>query len=53
VVDKLIAAGITGIWNFTPAKLQVPENVIVEKVDLAASLAVLSSKLQARQAKLI
>lgn len=53
VVDMLVEAGITGIWNFTPAKLQVPENVIVEKVDLAASLAVLSSKLQARQAKLI
>ncbi len=53
VTDRLIAAGIIGIWNFTPAKLQTPDNVIVEKVDLAASLAVLSSKLQARQAKLI
>lgn len=53
VVDMLTTAGIVGIWNFTPAKLVVPENVIVEKVDLAASLAVLSSRLQARQAKLI
>lgn len=49
VTDILVAAGIKGIWNFTPIKLQVPDDVIVEKVDLAASLAVLSSKLQARQ----
>jgi len=43
-----IDAGIQAIWNFTPTKLTVPENVILERVDLAASLAVLSSKLAAR-----
>ncbi len=40
--DKLIAAGIVGIWNFTPVQLTVPEGVIVQNVDLAQSLAVLS-----------
>jgi redox-sensing transcriptional repressor len=40
--DMLVQAGITAIWNFTPVKLIVPQGVIVEKVDLAASLAVLS-----------
>lgn len=49
VTDTMIEAGIKGVWNFTPVKLQVPDDIIVEKVDLAASLAVLSSKLQARQ----
>lgn len=44
--DALIASGITAIWNFTPVKLIVPEDVIVEKIDLAASLAVLSRTLQ-------
>ncbi|MEN6308029.1 MAG: redox-sensing transcriptional repressor Rex [Anaerohalosphaeraceae bacterium] len=47
VADTLIQAGIHAIWNFTPVKLNVDNNVIVEQVDLAASLAVLSSKLKA------
>ena len=45
VVETAVAAGIRGIWNFTATKLVAPEGVIVERVDLAASLAVLSSKL--------
>jgi redox-sensing transcriptional repressor len=48
VAQLAIDAGIQAIWNFTPTKLIVPENVILEHVDLAASLAVLSSKLAAR-----
>lgn len=47
VAEVAIAAGIQAIWNFTATKLVVPEGVIVERVDLAASLAVLSSKLAA------
>jgi len=38
-------AGIKALWNFTPTKLAPMDGVIVERVDLAASLAVLSSKL--------
>jgi redox-sensing transcriptional repressor len=41
-----VMAGIKGLWNFTPTKLEVPGHIIVEKVDLAASLAVLSKKLE-------
>jgi len=48
VAQLAIDAGIQAIWNFTPTKLVVPENVILERVDLAASLAVLSSRLAAR-----
>lgn len=40
--DQLVAAGIRGIWNFTSVQLNVPLNVKVQHVDLAASLAVLS-----------
>ena len=40
--DQLVAAGIRGIWNFTAIQLVVPETVKVQRVDLAASLAVLS-----------
>ncbi|MBI9103310.1 MAG: redox-sensing transcriptional repressor Rex [Spirochaetales bacterium] len=47
VADKLVEAGIKGIWNFSPVKLRVPECVIVEKEDLSSGLAVLSVKLGA------
>ena len=40
--DKLVEAGIRGIWNFTAVKLAVPEGLQVVDVDLARSLAVLS-----------
>lgn len=40
--NALIEAGIIGIWNFTGVHLEVPPTVIVQDVDLAQSLAVLS-----------
>jgi redox-sensing transcriptional repressor len=40
--DMLVEAGIRGIWNFSPVKLNVPKNVHVENADLAAGLAALS-----------
>ena len=40
--DQLIAAGVKAIWNFAPIQLSAPKNVIVQNVDLAQSLAVLS-----------
>lgn len=40
--DDLISAGIKGIWNFSPIQIDVPDGVIVQNVDLAQSLAVLS-----------
>ena len=40
--DKLVEAGIRGIWNFTAVKLAVPEGLQVVDVDLAQSLAGLS-----------
>ena len=40
--DALVQAGVVGIWNFTPTQIDVPDGVIVQHVDLAQSLAVLS-----------
>jgi redox-sensing transcriptional repressor len=40
--DKLVKAGIKGIWNFSPIQLEVPSGIIVQNVDLAQSLGVLS-----------
>lgn len=44
--DKLIAAGIRAIWNFSPAYIIVPENVAVKNENMASSLAVLSKQLK-------
>jgi len=42
ICERLVAAGVKGIWNFTPVRLVVPEGVIVRSEDLAAGLAELS-----------
>ena len=41
ICDRLIGCGIDVIWNFAPTVLQVPEHVLVQNVNLAASLAAL------------
>ena len=42
VVNDLVAAGIQAILNFAPVVLEVPENVVVNNVDLAVELENLS-----------
>lgn len=42
VADQLVAAGIRGIWNFAPIKLQVPPNVPFVSEDLSVGLSSLS-----------
>ena len=37
-VDKLVASGITGIWNFAPIDVDVPDNVAIDNVHLSDSL---------------
>jgi redox-sensing transcriptional repressor len=43
--DAMILSGMRAIWNYTSARLRVPDSVVVEDVKLAASLAALSSRL--------
>lgn len=45
VLDLMVEAGIKGIWNFAPATLRAPKNVVLKTEDLAASLAMLAGKL--------
>ncbi len=35
--ERLVAAGVTGIVNFAPMTLRLPERVFVEQVDIAAA----------------
>jgi redox-sensing transcriptional repressor len=46
--ERLVSAGIEAIWNFTPTKIIVPDEVIVERTDLAAGYAQISSRLAAK-----
>lgn len=45
VADVMVEGGIRGIWNFTPVRLKVPDDVILKREDLASSLAILSHRL--------
>lgn len=45
ITNAMILAGIRAIWNYTPAKLEVPPSIVVEDVRLSSSLAALSSRL--------
>lgn len=44
--DMLVEAGVLAIWNFAPVHLIVPEHIMVQNENMAASLAVLSRHLQ-------
>ena len=46
VTNRLVNAGIKAIWNFVPTHLDVSEDIVVENVNLASSLAILSHKLK-------
>ena len=42
VADQLVAAGVTAILNFAPARVSVPPHLSLRKVDLALELQILS-----------
>jgi redox-sensing transcriptional repressor len=45
VCGLLVASGILAVWNFAPTYLSVPEHVLVQNENMAASLALLSKHL--------
>ena len=42
VADRLVAAGVKGIWNFAPIKMQVPDSMHIVNEDLSIGLSRLS-----------
>jgi len=48
LAEVLVQSGIRAIWNFAPITLDVPDEIIVENVELYASLAIFSRKLAER-----
>ena len=51
VADILVDAGITGILNFAPRRLQVPDHVKIQTVDLSAELQILAFHREGRPGK--
>ncbi len=45
MADLLVRAGIKGIWNFTMAHITAPKGVAIKNENMAASLALLSKKI--------
>jgi redox-sensing transcriptional repressor len=50
VTDRLVSAGITGVLNFAPCLLSVPDGVMVRRVDLSTELQILAFHEQRRVA---
>lgn len=42
ITDRLVKKGIKGILNFTPARLNVPENIRIHHIDLSVELQALA-----------
>ena len=42
IADRLVTAGVLGIWNFAPIKLRVPDSVQLVSEDLSCGLCTLS-----------
>ncbi|MDD3051723.1 MAG: redox-sensing transcriptional repressor Rex [Candidatus Cloacimonetes bacterium] len=51
VANLMVESGILAIWNFTPVKLKIPEDIIVENVDLYRGLGVISRRLAEKLTK--
>ena len=51
VCDLLIENGIMAIWNFAPKHLSVPDHILVQNENMAASLALLSKHLNEHMQK--
>ena len=45
ITDTMIAGGIKAVWNFTPFRIRVPENIVVQNTSLYAHLAVMFNRL--------
>lgn len=49
VADTIVDAGLKAIWNFTPFRIQVPQDIVVQNTSLYAHLAVMFNRLKANE----
>ncbi|MBL4561093.1 MAG: redox-sensing transcriptional repressor Rex [Bacteroidales bacterium] len=53
VADLMVAWGIKAIWNFTPARIKVPEYIIVQNTTLYSNLAIIFNKLHSEKKEVL
>jgi len=51
VAEYLVNCGIRAIWNLTPARLNLPEQVVVQNTSMYSNVAILLKKLEHSQSK--
>lgn len=47
VTDLMVQNGVCAIWNFTPFRIQVPDNVVVQNTSIYAHLALMYNRIAA------
>ena len=45
ITDYIITGGVRALWNFTPFRIRVPKNVVVQNTSIYAHLAVMFNRL--------
>ena len=45
ITNKMVDGGIKAVWNFTPFRIRVPENIVVQNTSLYAHLAVMFNRM--------
>ena len=45
ITDYMVDGGIKAVWNFTPFRIRVPEDIVVQNTSLYAHLAVMFNRL--------
>ena len=51
ITDYRVEGGIKAVWNFTPFRIRVPENIVVQNTSLYAHLAVMFNRLNFNEIK--
>ena len=51
ITDTMVAGGIKAVWNFTPFRIRVPEDIVVQNTSLYAHLAVMFNRLNSNEIK--
>lgn len=51
VADKMVVWGVKAIWNFTPLRIRVPSNIVVQNTSLYAHLSLMFNRLDALQSE--
>lgn len=51
ITDTMVDGGIKAVWNFTPFRIRVPEDIVVQNTSLYAHLAVMFNRLNFNEIK--